>query len=207
MDIKKVEFAGRNYELALLKAEEEFCLSEEEMIIEVISDGNKGILGVGSKDTVISVIPYSYISVYAEEFVKEILTHFNLDNIVIDSSFNNNIICVRIDCDNNGVLIGKNGKTLNSLIHIITQAIRRQLGQYVKVSVDVGDYKDARVKQLERLAHNVSRSVAKTRVETKLEPMNSYERRIIHSYLAKDKYVTTISEGDEPNRYVVIKLK
>ncbi len=207
MKMNKVEFSGKNYELALLKAEEKFNLSEEEMIIEVVQEGTKGLLGMGSKETIISVVPFSYITVYAEEFVRELLSHFNIDDVNIDSSFSNNVVCVAIDCDNNGILIGKNGKTLNSIIHITTQALRRQLGKYIKVSVDVGDYKEARVKQLERIAHSVSRSVAKTRVEAKLEPMNSYERRVIHEYLSKDKYVTTTSEGDEPARYVVIKLK
>lgn len=207
MKINKVEFTGKNYELALLKAEEKFGLSEDEMIIEVIEEGSKGILGVGSKETIISVIPYSYISVYAQEFVKELLSHFDIEDITIDSSFSNNVVTVSVDCENNGILIGKNGKTLNSIIHITSQALRRQLGKYIKVSVDVGDYKEARIKQLERIAHSVSRSVAKTKVEAKLEPMNSYERRIIHEYLSKDKYVVTTSEGDEPNRYVVIKLK
>ncbi len=207
MKINKTEFTGKNYELALLKAEEQFNLSEEEMIIEVLEEGTKGLLGVGSKSTKISVIPFSYITVYAEEFVKELLSHFNIDSVTVDSSYTNNVICVSIDCENNGILIGKNGKTLNSIIHITSQALRRQLGRYVKVSVDVGDYKEARVKQLERIAHSVSRSVAKTKVEAKLDPMNSYERRIIHEYLSKDKYVTTTSEGDEPNRFVVIKLK
>ncbi|MFV0425185.1 MAG: RNA-binding cell elongation regulator Jag/EloR [Bacilli bacterium] len=207
MKINKVEFTGKNYELALLKAEEEFNLSEEEMIIEVLDEGSKGILGVGSKETKISVIPFSYISAYAEEFVRELLSHFDINEVTIDSSFSNNVVCVSIDCENNGILIGKNGKTLNSIIHITSQTLRRQVGRYIKVSVDVGDYKEARVKQLERIAHSVSRSVAKTKVEAKLEPMNSYERRIIHEYLANDKFVTTTSEGEEPKRFVVIKLK
>ncbi len=207
MKINKVEFTGKNYELALLKAEEQFNLSEEEMIIEVIEEGNKGILGVGSKQTKISVIPFTYVSVYAEEFVRNLLSHFELENVTIDSSFTNNVVCVSVDSENNGILIGKNGKTLNSIIHITGQALRMQLGKYVKVSVDVGDYKEARVKQLERIAHSVSRSVAKTKVEAKLEPMNSYERRIIHEYLSNDKFVVTTSEGEEPNRFVVIKLK
>lgn len=207
MKINKAEFTGKNYEIALLKAEEQFNLSEEEMIIEVLEEGTKGILGVGSKDTKISVIPFSYISAYAEEFVRELLSHFDIEDVKIDSSFSNNVVCVSVDCENNGILIGKNGKTLNSIIHITTQALRRQLGKYIKVSVDVGDYKEARVKQLERIAYKTSRSVAKTRVEAKLDPMNSYERRVIHEFLAKDRFVTTTSEGEEPNRFVVIKLK
>ncbi len=207
MKINKMIFEGKNYEQALIKAEHEFGLSEEEMVIEVLEEGSKGILGFREKPCKIEVIPYTFIAVYAEEFIKELLSHFNLESLTIDSSINNNIINISIDSSNNGILIGKNGKTLNSIIHIVTQAVRNQLGRYIKVVVEVSSYKDARVKQLERIAYSVSRSVAKTRVEAKLDPMNSFERRVIHEYLANDKFVTTSSEGEEPKRYVVVKLK
>ncbi len=207
MKINKVDFEGKNFEQALLKAEEHFGLSEEEMIIDVKQEGSKGILGVGGSPTIIEVIPYTYIASYAEEFVKQMLSYVGVENLTVDASFNNNVVTVSVDSDNNGVLIGKNGRTLNSIIHLTGQTFRNQLDQYIKVTVDVGNYKDARVKQLEKLARRISRNVAKTKVEAKLEPMNSYERRIIHEYLAKDKYVTTESAGEEPARYVVIKLK
>lgn len=207
MKINKVVFEGKNYEQALLKAEDKFGLSEEEMIIEVLNEGTKGILGIGGKSTKIEVIPYSYIAVYVEEFIIELLSHFNLDGVSVEASYNNNVVEVAIDSENNGVLIGKNGRTLNALILVVTQAARQQIGSYVKVSLNISNYKDARIKQLERIAHKVSRSVAKTKIEAKLEPMNSFERRVIHEYLSGDKFVTTTSEGDEPKRYVVIKLK
>lgn len=207
MKINSMNFEGKDYEQALLKAEDHFDLSEEEMIITETQKATKGILGVGATPTIISVIPYSYIAIYAEEFVKELVSQIGITDAKVDASFTNKIITVFVDSENNGVLIGKNGKTLNSIIHIVTQAVRNQLNDYIKVTVDVGNYKDVRVKQLEKIARSVSRSVAKTRVEAKLEPMNSYERRIIHEYLSNDKYVVTTSEGEEPNRYVVIKLK
>ncbi len=207
MKINSKDFEGKDFEQALLKAEEHFGLSEEEMIIKVIDEGSKGILGIGASSTKINVVPYSYISLYAEEFVKDMINKIGINDVSIDSAFTNKIVSVSVDSPNNGVLIGKNGRTLNSIVHIVTQAIRTQLGEYIKVSVDVGNYKDVRVKQLEQIARNVSRTVAKTRVEAKLDPMNSYERRIIHEYLSNDKFVTTTSEGEEPKRFVVIKLK
>ncbi len=207
MKINSKVFEGKDFEQALLKAEEHFDLSEEEMIITVTQEGSKGILGIGALPTIIDVKPYSYIAMYAEEFVRDMIEQIGISNATIDASFTNKVITITVDSDSNGVLIGKNGRTLNSIVHLVTQAVRTQLGEYVKVTVDVGNYKDARVKQLEQIARSVSRSVAKTRVEAKLEPMNSYERRIVHEYLSNDKYVYTTSEGEEPKRYVVIKLK
>ncbi len=207
MEINSKTFEGKDFEQALLKAEEHFDLSEEEMIITVTQEGSKGILGIGAQPTIIDVKPFSYIVVFAEEYVREMITQIGISDATIDSTFSNNIITITVDSDNNGVLIGKNGRTLNSIVHLVTQALRTQLGEYIKVVVDVGNYKDARIKQLEQVARNVSRSVAKTKVEAKLEPMNSYERRIIHEYLSNDRFVFTTSEGEEPKRYVVIKLK
>ncbi len=205
MRIKSKTFEGKNFEQAIIAAEDFYNLSEEEMIVKVIDEGKSGILGVGSKPCVIDVTPYTYVAIFAEEFIKELVEKIGVTLKGIDSSYSNNVVRVEIDTDNNGVLIGKNGRTLNSINHLVTTAIMRNLESFMKVSIDIANYKDARVKQLERIAHTVSRQVAKTRVDAKLDPMNSYERRIIHEYLSNDNYVKTTSEGDEPNRYVVIK--
>ncbi len=207
MDIKSLDFEGKTFEQAIIKAEDHFGLSEEELVVNIVSEGKSGILGVGAKPTVINVIPFSYISVYAEEFVRDMVKHVGVQVRKLNASFSNDIIMVELDTSNNAVLIGKNGRTLNSIIHLTTAAVMNKVNKYIKVSVDIANYKDARIKQLERLAHQISRQVAKTNVDAKLEPMNSYERRIIHEYLAKDKYVETGSEGEEPKRYVTIKRK
>ena len=116
-------------------------------------------------------------------------------------------ITIKIFSDHNAVLIGKNGYTVEALQTIIRQIIHNETKEYIGIVLDVENYKEKRVKNLEYLAKKVAREVAKTKVEAKLDSMNSYERRIVHSVLADDKYVYTESIGEEPNRCVVIKLK
>ena len=112
---------------------------------------------------------------------------------------------ITVISDNNSILIGKNGRTLDSLTAIIKHAVYNEIGEYYPFVLDIGEYKQAREQKLERMAKKVAREVAYTKVEAKLDPMNSYERRIIHSILADNKKVITESEGEEPNRCVVIK--
>ena len=109
--------------------------------------------------------------------------------------------------DNDALLIGKNGKNLKALTTIVNGYLNTELGRTYKFIIDVNEYKEKREHNLERLAKRVAREVATTKVEAKLDSMNSYERRIIHSILSNNKRVYTESEGEEPNRYVVIKPK
>ena len=106
-----------------------------------------------------------------------------------------------------GVLIGKRGATLDSLQYLVSLVVNKGRDEYIRVKVDTENYRERRKETLENLAKNVAFKVKKTRRSFSLEPMNPYERRIIHSALQDDKYVTTHSEGDEPNRKVVISLK
>ena len=108
---------------------------------------------------------------------------------------------------NTGETVGKEGKTLDSLQNIIRQIALKEFGDKYRVTVDVENYKEHRITNIERTARKIAREVARTKVEAKLETMNSYERRIVHNTLSNNKYVYTESIGEEPNRYVVIKLK
>ena len=109
--------------------------------------------------------------------------------------------------DNDALLIGKNGKNLKALSTIVSQHITKETGKTIKFLIDVNEYKQKREKSLEGLAKRVAREVAATKIEVKLDSMNSYERRIIHNILTNNKKVYTESEGEEPNRYVVVKPK
>ena len=109
--------------------------------------------------------------------------------------------------DNDALLIGKNGKNLKALSMVVSQYLNTELGRNYKFMIDVNEYKEKREKTLERLAKRIAREVAATKVEVKLDSMNSYERRIIHNTLTNNKKVYTESEGEEPNRYVVVKPK
>ena len=106
-----------------------------------------------------------------------------------------------------GVLIGKRGQTLDSLQYLTNLAINKHSGDYYKVKIDTEDYRNRRKETLENLAKNIAYKVKRTKRTVSLEPMNPFERRIIHSALQNDKYVTTHSEGEEPYRHVVVTLK
>ena len=116
-------------------------------------------------------------------------------------------ITIKIFSDHNAVLIGRNGTTVEALQTIIRQIVLNETNTFISIILDVEDYKDKRKRNIEYLAKKVAREVAKTKVEAKLDSMNSYERRIVHSILSEDKYVYTESTGEEPNRCVVIKPK
>ena len=106
-----------------------------------------------------------------------------------------------------GILIGKRGQTLDSLQYLTSLVVNKGRQGYVRVKLDTEDYRNRRKETLENLAKSIAYKVRKTRKPVSLEPMNPYERRVIHSTLQNDKFVTTHSEGDEPYRHVVVTLK
>lgn len=116
-------------------------------------------------------------------------------------------LSINLEGPDMGVLIGKRGQTLDSLQYLISLVVNKTKGNYIRVKVDTEDYRERRKKTLENLAKNLSYKVKRTRRPVTLEPMNPYERRVIHSTLQNDKFVTTHSEGEEPYRRVVITLK
>ena len=129
--------------------------------------------------------------------------------VVIDVKYDENEKSLDIDLsgDDMGVLIGKRGQTLDSIQYLTSLVINKDAEDYIRVKVDTENYRERRKQTLENLAKNISYKVKRTRRPVSLEPMNPYERRIIHSALQNDKYVTTHSEGEEPYRKVVVTLK
>ena len=118
-----------------------------------------------------------------------------------------NKIDINIFSDNNGILIGKNGRTMKALQNILKQIVSTKIAEDIYITLDVSDYKEKRNRRICSLAKRIAREVAKTKIETSLDNMNSYERRLVHSTLADNKYVYTVSVGEEPLRHVVIKPK
>jgi spoIIIJ-associated protein len=129
--------------------------------------------------------------------------------VVIDAKYDDieNTLDIDLSGDEMGVLIGKRGQTLDSLQYLVSLVVNKGEENYIRVKVDTENYRQRRKATLENLAKNISYKVKRTRRPVSLEPMNPYERRIIHSALQNDKYVTTHSEGDEPYRHVVVTLK
>ena len=129
--------------------------------------------------------------------------------VVIEVKYNEEEKTMDIDLsgDEMGVLIGKRGQTLDSLQYLVSLVVNKETDDYIRVKVDTENYRQRRKETLENLAKNIAYKVKRTKKAVCLEPMNPYERRIIHSALQNDKYVTTHSEGDEPFRRVVVTLK
>ena len=144
----------------------------------------------------------------ADAFLNEVFAVMNME-VEVNSKFRaeDNILDVELAGAEMGVLIGKRGQTLDSLQYLISLVVNRDTADYVHVKVDTENYRERRKATLENLAKNIAYKVRKTRQSVALEPMNPYERRIIHSALQNDKYVTTHSEGDEPFRRIVVTLK
>lgn len=139
-----------------------------------------------------------------KNFLKEIVVNLGLD-VQLESSIRDKKIYIKMYSDNNAILIGKDGKTLKALETIIKQKISKDYNSRIGIYLDVEDYKEKRIKNIEYLAKKVAREVRNTKVETALEDMNSFERRVVHNVLTNFKGVKTESIGEEPNRHVIIK--
>lgn len=139
-----------------------------------------------------------------KNFLKEIVVNLGLD-VQLESSIRDKKIYIKMYSDNNAILIGKDGKTLKALETIIKQKISKDYNSRIGIYLDVEDYKEKRIKNIEYLAKKVAREVRNTKVEAALEDMNSFERRVVHNVLTNFKGVKTESIGEEPNRHVIIK--
>ena len=144
----------------------------------------------------------------AVDFLKDVLSKMEIENDVkAKYDAEENCLNIEIAGEDMGVLIGKRGQTLDSLQYLVSLVVNKGTKEYIRVKVDTENYRERRNKTLENLAKNMAFKVKRTRRSVMLEPMNPYERRVIHSALQNDSYVTTHSEGEEPYRKVVITLK
>lgn len=141
---------------------------------------------------------------YVKEYLEELLKNMGLD-VNFESMLRDETIFVKIYSSNNPVLIGKGGNTLKSLENIVKQKINTDFGIRPYISLDVENYREKNTKRLERLAKNLAKDVAKTKQEIHMDNMSAYERRIVHNVLTNFKGIKTESEGEEPNRHIVIK--
>ena len=198
--MKKYIYEEKNLELAKEKALYELGLSSDKIIINDITEKN----GLLKKTVSIEVITIQDVISYIKSTLLEILDLMNI-KANLETKVRENRIEIKIFSDNNAILIGKNGKNMQALLTIIRQILKKDIKEKIHLIIDVENYKEKRIRNLEILAKKTAREVAKTKVETKLDSMNSYERRIIHNILNDNKYVYTESMGEEPNRYVVIK--
>ncbi len=200
--MEKYVFSGKTEEEAVDNAISELNVSKDDILYE--TKEQKGGLFKGKKVEV-TVTKKEDINTFIKETILKIVTDMGFE-AQIETKVRDGILNLTIQSDNNKLLIGRDGKNMSALNLIVKQIVQNQVGYY-KFNLDVGEYKLKQQKNLERMAKKVAREVAKSKVEVKLEPMNSYERRIIHNVLNDDRYVYTESTGDEPNRCVVIKIR
>ncbi len=198
--MKKHTFEERTLELAKEKALYELGLNADNIIINNVSEKN----GLLKKSVTIEVITIQDVITYLKNTILEILKQMNIE-ANLETKVRENRIEIKIFSNNNAILIGKNGKNMQALQTIIKQILKKEIKSDLHIILDIENYKEKRAKNLEILARKTAREVARTKVETKLDSMNSYERRIVHNALNDNKYVYTESAGEEPNRYVVIK--
>ena len=200
--MNKYYYEGKTKESAIELALEELKITEEDLIINDIEEKS----GLLKKSVKIEALNMNEIIAFIKETITEITKNMGVEaNLEVRRRENN--VSVTIFSDNNSILIGKNGKNVAALQLLVRQMVNSKLKESIGIVLDVGNYKEKRVKNIEYLAKKLAREAYKTKTEVTMDSMNSYERRIVHAVLADDKYVYTESIGEEPNRKVVIKLK
>jgi Predicted RNA-binding protein len=202
----EIRKSGKSVEEAIELALAEMGTSQEEVTITVIDEGSKGFFGFGSKDAIVLVKKNMDPEKLAENFLREVFLSMGLI-VKIKTSIKDKHLLIELVGDDMGILIGKRGQTLDSLQYLVNLVVNKSSTSYISVMLDTENYRQRRKETLESLAFNLAKKAKHTKRSVVLEPMNPYERRIIHSALQNDRYVTTYSEGEEPYRNVVIALK
>lgn len=198
--INKHNYTGKTYEEAVNKAKIDLQELEENLIINT-KEEKKTLL---SKKVEIEVIEKREIKEFLKKEIKSILKDMGFE-VEIEMTINNDTTTYRLYSTNDALLIGKDGKNLKSLTTIVNAILTKQINNNYRFLIDVSDYKEKNDRRIERLAKKLAREVKETKVETKMDSMNSYQRRLVHNVLTNNKYVYTESVGEEPNRCVVIK--
>ena len=199
--MEKYKFQAKSEKGLLEKALEELNVKEEDVITKLYEE--KGGLFSGKKYT-IELVKLSDVAEVGKDILKELLNSLNII-ANIETKIRDGKIKYEIFSKNNSVLIGKKGHILDSIQTYVRQAIYNAIDLYVNITIDVENYKEKQNYFLEKKVKKIAREVTLSKVEVKLDPMNSYERKIVHEALQGFKYIKTESEGEEPNRCVVVK--
>lgn len=202
------EFTAKTVADAITDACQSFSITSDKLDYVVVEEGSTGFLGLKSKPAVIKAKVKDSLEDTVKAFLDDVLAAMNLEATVkIEYSEDDRNMDIEILGDDMGILIGKRGQTLDSLQYLASLVANKNAEEYIRVKVDTENYRERRKETLENLAKNMAFKVKRTKRPVSLEPMNPYERRVIHSALQDDKFVTTHSEGDEPYRHVVVTLK
>ena len=206
-----IECTGKTVEDAVQEACIKLSSTKENIEFEVIEKESSGFLGIiGGKPAKIKAWTKKVVSLedIAKDFIKDVCNAMNIA-VVVDIKVNNDerVMEINLSGDDMGVLIGKRGQTIDSLQYLVSLVVNKESEEYYRIKLDTENYRERRKQTLENLAKNIAYKVKRTKRNVSLEPMNPYERRVIHSALQNDRYVTTRSEGEEPFRHVVVCLK
>lgn len=201
--MKFVEKSGKSVEEALRLALIDLEVSRDQVEIEVLEEGSKGFLGIGAKETRIRVTKKNDVIETARNFLSNILNQMSI-NAKLEIEQNDEVLSINMIGEDMAILIGKRGQTLDSLQYLVSLVVNKEREDYLRVVLDTENYRAKRKETLEALAEKLASKVKKSRKNVILEPMNPYERRIIHSALQNNPSVSTKSEGEEPYRKVII---
>lgn len=197
---------AKTKEEAIALALEELGVSEADVEIEVIDEGAKGFLGLGSKEALVRVSYNPDSEKRATDFLKKIF-EITSEDVTVESRIDGEVLRINLSGPDMGIVIGKRGETLDALQHLTSLVVNRGDKSFMKVSLDAENYREKRNNALEALAGKLANKAMRTGRNQTLEPMNAYERRIIHAALQDHEKVTTYSVGQGVNRKVVIALK
>ena len=197
------KFEGKSENETKEKCLNELNVSEEELFFKQTETEAKLFK---SKKIIIEAIKKQDVINYIKEYIKELDKSFNID-IKSEVNEKDNIIKVVLVSNNNPILIGKDGKNIEAIQALLRNSIKNQIGIEIKINVDASNYKKKKEENFEREMKKIIKEVQETHIETKLDPMNSYNRRIVHNLASKFKNIKTESIGEEPNRYTIIKYE
>ncbi len=202
------EITAKTVDDAITLACQKFSITSDKLDYIVIEEGSSGFLGLGSKPALIKAKVKDSIVDKTKDFLNDVFDAMNMKvAVTIEYDETERNMDIDLNGDEMGVLIGKRGQTLDSLQYLVSLVVNKESHDYIRVKVDTENYRVRRKETLENLAKNIAFKVKRSKRSVSLEPMNPYERRVIHSVLQNDKFVTTHSEGEEPFRRVVVTLK
>ena len=203
-----IEISAKTVDDAVTEGLIKLGTTSDKIEYEVMEKGSAGFFGLGSKPAKIRIRKKSTVEDHVREFLNNVFRAMGMEvEILIRKSEDEKNIDIELKGSDMGVLIGKRGQTLDSLQYLTNLAVGKQVNEYVKVKIDTEDYRKRRRETLENLAKNIAYKVKRTKRPVSLEPMNPFERRVIHSALQNDRYVITHSEGEDPFRHIVVSLK
>ena len=203
-----IEVSAKNVDDAITEASIQLGTTSDQIEYEVIEKGSAGFLGIGSKNAVIKARKKYSLEGSVREFLGSVFAAMKMEvEVLIKIDEVEHTIDIELKGDDMGILIGKRGQTLDSLQYLTSLVVNKEQEDYIRIKLDTENYRSRRKDTLENLARNIAYKVRKTRKAVVLEPMNPYERRIIHSALQGNKFVETYSEGNEPYRHVVVVYK